>query len=199
MIFLSTPAVLIAISIAISFLGTFHYVRDTIRGTTKPNRVTWFMWALAPITASVVSYFSGGDMWSALKVFSAGFFPALVFAASFYNPQAYWKLGAFDLICGALSLAALLLWLGMSQTAFAIVLAIVGDLFASLPTFTKTLRRPDTETGFAYICYALSFIPSLLALSVWNFENAAFQLYLVGLNVLLVLMVYRNRLFRRNF
>lgn len=166
------------------------------RGITQPNRVTWFMWALAPITASIVTYFSGGDAWSALKVFSAGFLPLIVFIASFHNSQAYWKLGMFDFMCGALSLLALFIWFGMNQTMFAVGLAILGDLFASLPTLWKTFRRPETETGFTYVCYALSFIPSLLALTVWNFENAAFQLYLVGLNIVLILLVYRLKLNR---
>lgn len=195
----SFAAILVTVSIAISFLGTFAYVRDTLHGSTKPNRVTWFMWALAPIVASIVSYFSGGDVWSALKVFSSGFFPLIVFLVSFYNSQAFWKLNIFDLSCGALSLIALIIWLGLNNVPQAVGLAIIGDLFASLPTLVKAVRSPETETGFAYICYALSFIPSLLALSVWNFQNAAFQLYLVGLNVVLLLLVYRHQFSRRFF
>jgi len=189
-----SPALLVGISIALSAAGTWGYVRDTIHGRTKPNRVTWFMWALAPITASIVSYFSGGDAWSALKVFSAGFFPAVIFVTSFYNPQSYWKLSFFDIACGVLSFTALVIWLGVNKTELAIGLAIAGDLFASLPTLVKTWRYPATETVSAYMFYAVSFAPSLLALSVWNFENASFQLYLLGLNILLVSFVFRKRL-----
>ena len=193
MVFMS-PALLTAISISLSAVGTWNYARDTIRGTTKPNRVTWFMWALAPITASFVSFWSGGDGWSALKVFSAGFFPLVIFIVSFYNSQSYWKLGIFDLVCGVLSLAAFAVWLSVSQTAIAVALAILGDLFASLPTLAKAFKSPETETGIGYVCYGLSFIPSLFALSVWDFENASFQVYLAGLNVFLVFFIYRKRL-----
>src|SRR5690348_16544499 len=34
---------------AIGALGTAVYLRDTLRGTTKPNRVTWLLWAVAPL------------------------------------------------------------------------------------------------------------------------------------------------------
>jgi len=192
-----TPALLTALSIGMSAFGTWNYVRDTLRGTTKPNRVTWFMWALAPITASLISYFSGNEGWSALKVFMSGFFPLVVFFSSFYNPQSYWKLGPFDFACGTLSLAAFIVWLFTSQPAIAVMLAILGDIFASLPTLSKSWTNPDTETGTSYILYALSFIPSMLAISFWNTENAAFQIYLLGLNVLLVVLVYRRRLVQR--
>jgi len=39
------------------------------------------------------------------REFSGGLFP--LFLASFVNPQSYWKLTSFDLMCGSLSLIAL--------------------------------------------------------------------------------------------
>ena len=36
---------------AIGAIGQVGYVVDTIRGRTQPNRVTWLLWALAPLLA----------------------------------------------------------------------------------------------------------------------------------------------------
>jgi len=37
------------VAAAMSTVGGFLYIGATLKGQTKPNRVTWSMWALAPI------------------------------------------------------------------------------------------------------------------------------------------------------
>ena len=75
---------------AIGALGTSVYLRDTLRGTTKPNRVTWLLWAVAPLLAATVEFKEGVGL-RALPTFMVGFMPLLVFAASFHNPDAVWR------------------------------------------------------------------------------------------------------------
>jgi hypothetical protein len=36
------------IGAALSFLGALSYLIDTLKGKVQPNKVTWFVWALAP-------------------------------------------------------------------------------------------------------------------------------------------------------
>src|SRR3989344_2835933 len=88
---------------AVQFLGGVAYIKDTLRGKTKPNRVTWFLWMLAPYIGTAAAI-GGGVSWAILPVFMAGFIPMLVLFASFLNKNAYWKLGSFDYLCGAFSL-----------------------------------------------------------------------------------------------
>src|ERR1051326_3873885 len=99
---------LVLIGAAINATGSFRYIRDTLRGTTKPNRVTYFMWAIAPLIATAAAV-SRGVSWAVVPVFMSGFCPFLVFLSSFSNKQAYWKLGALDYVCGAFSAVALIL------------------------------------------------------------------------------------------
>jgi hypothetical protein len=41
----------VILGIIVGFIGSLSYLIDTIKGKTKPNRVTWFLWALAPLIA----------------------------------------------------------------------------------------------------------------------------------------------------
>ena len=100
---------IVLIGAATQLTGTFFYIRETVRGNTKPNKVTWIMWTIAPFIATVAAL-SAGVRWAVLPVFMAGFGPFLVFAFSFVNPKAFWKLERFDYICGACSVMALILW-----------------------------------------------------------------------------------------
>lgn len=39
------------VGVVLSFLGGLSYLIDTLKGKAKPNKVSWFVWALAPLIA----------------------------------------------------------------------------------------------------------------------------------------------------
>lgn len=99
--------VILGALVALTF--SLSYVIATLRGRVRPNKVTWLIWAIAPLISSAAA-FSSGVSWAALPVFMAGFGSILVFIASFLNKGAYWGIERFDYICGAISLLALVAW-----------------------------------------------------------------------------------------
>ena len=187
---------LVVLSALISIAGATAYIRDTISGKSKPNRVSWSMWALAPMIGTAAALSAGADVWATIRIFLSGFLPFLVFVASFVNRQSYWKLSPFDLACGALSLLALVVWAAVDYPRLAILLAATGDGFASVPTIIKAWKFPETETGLTYIASTLSVLLVLPSIPVWNIENSSFQVYLLVVNALLLFSVYRRRILR---
>jgi hypothetical protein len=174
-------------------IGTLPYIRQTIQGTTKPNRVTWFLWGLAPLIGGAIELTSHVG-WVAFPVFVSGILSALVFISSFANKNAYWRLGSFDYLCGAFSVAALVAWLALNQSALAIACAILSDLFASLPTVRKSWTHPESESTGTYIgglCNALS---AFLATSQWTFSSLAFPGYIVVQEIILLSALYKKKL-----
>ncbi|MFH1426312.1 MAG: hypothetical protein ABIG66_02660 [Candidatus Kerfeldbacteria bacterium] len=188
---------LVILSAIISISGASFYIRNTIKGKTKPNRVTWSMWALAPLLGTAAAISAGADYWATLRIFLAGFMPLLVFLASFVNRKSYWKLTLFDGISGICSLGAIVVWAAISSPVLAILFAAIADGFASLPTLKKAWKYPETETGITYIAGFVAVLLVLPSIPVWNIENSAFQIYLLIVTTLLVLAVYRNRIFRK--
>ncbi len=185
---------LVVLSVFIGTIGSYAYIRDTLKGKSKPNRVTWGMWALLPLIGSAAAVSAHADIWATVRIFTGGFFPLLVFLASFVNPKSYWKLTFFDFLCGACSLFALMVWGITSSPIFAILIAAIGDGFATLPTLRKAWTNPETETGFTYITSFVSVLLIIPSIPNWNIENSAFQIYLLIANTLLLFVVYRKRL-----
>ncbi len=66
---------------AIGFIGGISYLVDTLKGKTKPNKVTWFFWSLAPLIAFAGELDKGVGLQS-LMTFMVGFSPLLIFLAS---------------------------------------------------------------------------------------------------------------------
>ncbi len=181
----------VILGVLINFAGTYTYIRDTLRGSTKPNRVTWFLWSIAPLIGAVAAFY-GGVSWAVVPVLMTGLCPLLVFAASFWNSNAYWKLEKFDYACGAFSVLALILWAVTREPVIAIIFAIIADAFAALPTLFKSWTDPETETAFAYVAAGLSVIASFIVAPP-SFIAYAFPVYLVVINGVMALVIILKR------
>lgn len=185
---------LVILSVFISIGGSIAYIRDTLAGRTKPNRVSWFLWALAPILGTIAALSAHADVWVTVRIFVAGFIPLTVFIFSFVNPNSYWKLTRFDYFCGAFAVAGLILWASTGSPQIAVLFLAAADGFAALPTIIKAWKNPETETGFTYLAGLVGTILVLPSIPVWNIQNSAFQIYLLIVNSLLLLAIYRKRL-----
>lgn len=179
-----------------SLAAALVYIRSMFRGNTKPNRVTWLMWSIAPLIAFAACV-SSGVGWAALPVFMSGFSPLLILSASFLTKKAYWKLSRFDYACGALSGLALVLWWVTKQPDVAIVLAIASDGLAAVPTFTKSWKHPETESVWPYAVGSFSAASSYAAIVAWTFSAYAFPTYLIAVNLLVLIALYNRQLFKR--
>jgi hypothetical protein len=183
---------LVLVGAGVALFGTLTYLKNTLRGATKPNRVSWLMWSVAPLIAAVAA-FSDGVRWAVLPVFLAGFGPLIIFFASFLNKNSYWKLEKFDYLCGVFSVLALVFWAITKDPVVAIIFSIASDGFACVPTVIKAWKYPKTETGLAYITGLFSALTSFAAVKVWIFSEYAFALYLVIANSILAFAIYRKK------
>jgi multisubunit Na+/H+ antiporter MnhG subunit len=182
---------IVVVGAVFSLLGALAYIRSMFKGETKPNRVTWFMWLLAPFIATAASL-SNGVSWAVVPVFMAGFSPFLIFTASFFTKKAYWKLTTFDYLCGIISALALGLWLLTSLPDLAIILAIISDGLAAVPTFVKAWHNPKTESTWPFTIGMLSPMTVFLVARTWSFSELAFPAYLIVVNVLILIAIIKK-------
>ncbi len=184
---------LVLVGAIVLLTGSSFYIKETISGRTKPNRMTWFLWSLAPMIGAVAA-FSNGVTWAALPVFFAGFIPLLIFIASFVNKQSYWRLGIFDYFCGFFSLLALVLWAITKEPVVAIIFAIISDAFAAIPTVKKAWQHPETETAAPFMAAIFNTSTAFFAIRSWSFSAYAFPFYLICLEILMVIAIVRPRI-----
>lgn len=178
----------VLIGILISGFGALSYIIDTLKGEVKPNRVSFFMWALAPLIAFAAEVKQGVGMESLLTL-SAGLFPLLILIATFFNKKSEWKITKFDLACGFLSLIGLILWLFTRVGDIAIIFSITADGLAALPTIVKSYKYPETESGWPWITAVISSILTLLTIQTWNFANFGFPFYLFLVDLIIYIEV----------
>lgn len=174
-------------------LGGLMYLREMFRGQVRPNRVTWLLWGLAPLIGAVAAWQDevGWRVW--LPVFMIGLGPLLVVVLSFFTRNGYWQLGWFDYVCGLFALLTLLLWALTRDPLVAIILALISDSLAALPTLRKSWKFPETEAAATYFFTAVASATGLLALERGDFVEWAFPVYLALLNFLIAGVIYFRR------
>lgn len=171
-----------------NLIGGASYVIATIKGKARPNRVTWFLWALIPMIAFAAQISEGVGI-SSLMTFMVGFGPLIVLITSFVNKNAYWQITKLDLVCGFLSLAAIGLWVITRTGNVAIVLSMAADGLAAVPTLIKAWKQPATEDYRVFMFGMISAVITLFTLKSWNFADYGFPVYILFICLLLVAVI----------
>jgi hypothetical protein len=177
--------------------GNAIYALDTVRGNTQPNRVTWVMWMLAPLIgfAAEVTQHVGLE---SLLTLAIGVGPLLVVTASFLDVKAYARVTVFDVLCGALSLVALVAWAVTGTGDVAIFFSILSDLFGAVPTLRKARREPESEHAIAFVGGVVGSGITLLTITAadWTFASWGFPVYVIVCSGAIALLALRPRLSR---
>lgn len=187
------PEYFVWFAVVINFVGQVIYLKSIVFGNTKPNSVSWVIWTLAPFIGVFLQLKAGAKL-SVLPVFMAGFGPLLVVIFSSLYKRARWKVTQFDLICGAISILSLILYIATHNLAISIVFAILSDGLAAIPTLIKSWKFPESESPSIYLFGVISNIIGLMIIKNWQFAIYSFGAYIIILNILIVIFIYRKKI-----
>ncbi|MBP6883698.1 MAG: hypothetical protein KBC06_00470 [Candidatus Pacebacteria bacterium] len=179
--------------ILISSVGISFYVRDIIRGNTKPNLVSWFLWFLAPVIGGFLQIKDGAGL-SVIPVLVAGFVCIPVLVTALIKRNVIWKISLLDVVCGILSALALIFWITTRRTEISILFAILSDALAAVPTLIKSWKFPETESSLGYIPGVINNGIGLMFIKDWRFSIYSFGVYLILLNLTLITFIYRKKI-----
>lgn len=178
------------VAAVINVIGTITYVVDMFRGRARPNRVTWGVLSIAPMIAFASMLSQGVSLAQSIVTFSVGFSPFIIFVASFLVNHPAWQIKRFDILCGLLSIVGLGLWWLTGEGNVAIVFSILADGLAFLPTLIKSYFHPETESPWTFFASEIATVLGLLTITKWDFQHAAFQVYIFIANLAAIAFIY---------
>ncbi|MDD5171876.1 MAG: hypothetical protein PHF60_02455 [Candidatus ainarchaeum sp.] len=161
---------------AIGFLGFVPYIIGTLRGTTKPNKTTWLIWAVMGVIIAA-SYFSAGardSVWVP-AAYAIGILAVAALSLRF-GEKGWTKL---DLLCLLGAGVGLLLWWLTSEPTFALYLTIAVDAIGFLPTLRKAYERPESEDRLAWCLFLVADALNIFAISEWTLAMASYPVYVL--------------------
>ncbi len=178
-------------AVVIALVSYVPYIRDILRGNTKPHPVSWFAFALLmAITfgAQVVTG-AGPGAWvmgvSAICIFAIAIF-AIVRGGVEVVP--------FDWACLIAAVFGIVLWLVTNDPLTAVIIVTITDAVAMGPMFRKAYLKPYEETLSLFVLSIAKFVVGFFAFSAFTLTNALFPSVIIGLNVaFVILLIYRRK------
>lgn len=148
-----------------------------MRGTTRPNIISFIIWTLLQLIA-IAAQLSAGSSWSVIILIACTFNTVLIIILCLVG-YGYAKYKVLDWSCFILAMAAILLWCITNDPLLAIGLAIFADFLGALPTVVKAFRDPFSELPLGWYLATFSAVLAALSTTKIDFANLAYPVYLV--------------------
>ena len=179
------------ILIAGSFLP---YIKDIIKGKTKPHIYTWFIWSVTHTIAAVAIFEGDGGLFATISVASGGFISFIVLLLSFKHGTK--NITLFDSITFAAAIVAIGIWWQLDHPDWAIIIITGVDILGFLPTFRKTWLEPRSESLLAWTMYAIGNGAAFLALTSHTISTSLYIIAMIIASAALIgTILYRKKQF----
>lgn len=156
------------------------YARDILKGTTKPNIVSWITWTLLTGIATAAEI-AGHQYVTAIFTASAVLETAIIVVLGIR--YGYVKYTTFDVVCQISAVVGIILWQLFNSPAIGVVASVTIDFIGCLPTIRHSWRKPGEETWSTYALAGLGGALAILALSHYNWTSLTYAVYIVLINI----------------
>jgi hypothetical protein len=175
---------------AIGVADTIPYVRDILRGKTRPHRGTWLIWATLTVVA-VFSQHADGASWSLVLVASQAVAMTLIFALSVRRGVGGVSRG--DLTLMTVAAAGVAGWLIADEPLVATACVVAADLIAAGMMVPKTWRDPGSETLVTYAFASLGGALATGAVGALDVSLLLYPAYYCLVNGAIALLIVHRR------
>lgn len=159
------------------------------RGTVRPQRMSWFVYAMLAVVAAVVQVRAESSAGSWLAAGSAVGF-ATIFVSSLRRGAGGWRRADRGTFVVAIAAAALLV---LDRPLAALVAIVVAEVAATALTVHKLALEPHAETWTTWSVDAVAGAVAIAALTAWNVDSVLYPVHHVTVNLWVVLAIVRAR------
>ena len=179
-----------AVAGIVALIAYIPYFVAILRRQTKPNRATWWIWAIVDGLA-LESYQAVGAT-NTLWVPAVFFFGSLVVALMSlrYGEKGWHKL---DKWCLGLASVSIVVRFVFKEPFFALCLNLFILMLGALPTIRKSWTDPAGEDKLAWTLFLVCCIINMFAIDKWNFEKAGLPIYALVTDIIIVVFLLLPR------
>ena len=175
------------LSLVIGVISYTFYFRDVLKGKTKPDGASWFIWGLLAAITFFAQFSSGGGAGAWITAFTA-LVCVVIATLAFYRNHA--KVRRIDWISLSFALGGIGLWLYTKNPLLAVVIVILVGAIGFIPTFIKAFYKPQEETGITFAMNASKFAIAFFALGSLSPVTWLYPAAMVLMNSSLALMIF---------
>ena len=178
------------LAVLVGIADTIPYVRDTLRGATRPHRGTWLIWSVLAIVVCA-SQRADGATWSLLMAGAQGVLTSLVFILAIGRGEG--GVSAGERVMIAIALGGVIGWIAADEPILATACVIAADLIAATMMIPKTYRDPNSETQATFAFASLSGLLAAGAVGAPDLSLLLYPLYFGLVNGAIAILIHQRR------
>lgn len=149
----------------------------------NPNPATWSLWTF--ITFSIflnhVASESTASVWPVLFTFTN---PLLITIILLVQGRVWNRLKTIDHICFVFGAASFIAWLAVKGrpdiAMYGVMLGLLADFVAAVPTIYFVWTQPDKERPFSWALFSIGYFLALFTLESYDFANLLLPVYMAA-------------------
>ena len=174
----------------VGIADTLPYIRDTLRGATRPHRGTWLIWSALTIVV-LLSQRADGATWSLLMTAVQVVLTTLTFLLAIRRGEG--GVSARERVMIAIAGGGVIAWIAADELIVATACVVAADLIGAAMMAPKAYRDPHSET---LSTFALASVSGALATGAVGSADLALLLYPVYfalVNGAIALLIHHRR------
>jgi hypothetical protein len=182
-----------ALGVLAGLLGVANmvpYVRDTIRGETRPHRGTWLIWGSLAIVVWL-SQRADGASWSLMLASGQVVLNSIVVLLAIRRGEG--GMSAPEAAMLGVAGGGVIGWIVADQPIVAIAFVIAADLVATALMAPKTYRDPGSETLVTYVGASVAGALAAGAVGALDVSLLLYPVYYCLVNIAIAILINHRR------
>ena len=187
---MSREIVLGVLAGGIGIADTVPYVRDIMRGVTRPHRGTWLIWGVLAIVACL-SMRADGASWSLVMAASQAVLTGLIFVLALRWGEG--GVGRLERVMILVAAAGVGGWIVAEEPVVATVCVVVADVIGAGMMVPKSYRDPESETLVTFVLASFGGALAAGAVGTIDVSLLLYPMYYCLINGAIALLIWTRR------
>lgn len=191
---ISTKVILAIVASVFAFVGNISYLKDVVKGRVQPHPYTWFVWSIVSMT----TFFGGLAKGAGIGALPTGISEAFTIIIFLFSLK-YLFLGKVrhirkvDNYFLAACLLGLIPWALTKDPTISVIVVVLIDIIAFVPTLRKAWTHPETEKPLLYEMNSARHILTLFSLRTYNVATMFHSIAMICTNTLMTFFLQRKK------
>lgn len=175
------------LSLLLAIVSYGLYFRAIFKGSTKPHGITWLIWSALNtlIFYQQLTHDAGPGAWVTGAAAIANF---CVFLSSFRYGER--NITRFDRLCLLLAGLSITTWIYTIESEISVILASITFIIGFVPTFLKSIHKPNEETTATFGLNSIKFLIALFAMTSFTLTTSLYPAVLFAINAFFAIFLF---------
>lgn len=186
--------ILAIIAAVLAFVGNISYLADVVKGRVQPHPYTWFIWSIVSMTTFFGGIAKGAGIGALPTGVAEGFTIVIfLFSLKYLFQGKAGHIRKVDNYFLGICLIGLIPWVITKDPTISVVVVVLIDIIAFIPTFRKTWHRPASEKPLLYEMNGARHILTLFSLHAYNIATMFHSIAMICTNTTMAILIRRKK------